>query len=104
MKRILASLAVLAIMATGAWAQSSDSYGTSSNTNATTNTNTNTLNSTDNTSTTNTTDQTSTSNDMSTTDDNNNLPATASPLPTLALSGLGMIGTGVWLLRRRRAA
>lgn len=100
MKRFLASLSVLAILATGAFAQSNDSYGTQSNTNSASGTNT-TNNSADPSATNNT------SNDMNTTTttddtDNNDLPATASPLPLLALSGLGMLGSGAWLLRRRR--
>ena len=86
MKRIIASLAVLAILATGALAQTSDPYNSQSQPS-------NTSTTTDPNATTTTTDT-----DMN----NENLPATASPLPLLALSGFGMLASGAWLVRRRR--
>lgn len=114
MKRTIASLAVLAILATGAWAQTSDPYSNTTNNNATTKTSTPGTSTTnadviDNTNTTNTTTtdaNTTTDATMNTTTDSNNdnLPATASPLPLLSLSGIGMIASGVWLMRRRRNA
>ena len=106
MKRILASLAVLAVLATGAFAQTSDPYATGNNTNNNASTNTtNTMTSPTNTNTdVNTTTDATTTTEATTTTDSNNLPATASPLPLLSLSGIGMIATGAWLLRRSRHA
>jgi len=98
MKRTIASLAVLAILATGALAQTSDPYNSNPNTTPSstpsTTPNDNTL-ADPNASTTTTTDA-----DVN----SESLPATASPLPLLALNGLGMIATGAWLVRRRRHA
>jgi len=100
MKRTIASLAVLAVLATGAFAQTSDPYNNNTSNTNTTNTNTANPNSPDNT----LADPNATT---STTDANmkdESLPATASPLPLLALSGMSMIATGAWLVRRRRHA
>ena len=94
MKRIIAALAVLTVLATGALAQTSDPYNNPSSTptNTSTTDNDNTL-ADPNATTTTTTDA-----DM----DDENLPATASPLPLLALSGMSMLASGAWLVRRRR--
>jgi hypothetical protein len=99
MKRTIASLAVLAVLATGAFAQTSDPYNTN---------NANNTNNASTTTTTTTTDNTladpNATTTTTTTEADESLPATASPLPLLALNGLGMIATGAWLVRRRRHA
>jgi LPXTG-motif cell wall-anchored protein len=90
MKKILATLAMMAVLVSPALAQT---YGNDQNTNNNTTTNT-----------TNDPNTANTNTDATNTDMNNeNLPATASFLPFLTLGGLASLGAGLWFSRRRRA-
>ena len=108
MRRAALAFAAVIALAAPAIGQTSSS-GTYKSTNNTNNSNTNVNGTTGTTSSdmnntgtsTNTTNNNTTGSDMNNRS-SGNLPRTAGPLPLVMLSGLGSLGAGLWLSRRRR--